>query len=75
MARWATSRLTVSVLSGLESGDRGMFFLDTGQGGTLMPHERGHGVLKVSAEGRIDGRPDTLDDVRGQVISALRGNR
>ena len=67
--------LTVSDLPSLQTGDRGMFFLEPSPDGSLVPHQRGQGVLKASAEGRIDGRPDTLDDVKGQVIAALRGNR
>jgi hypothetical protein len=52
--------LTVSDLPSLKSGDR---------------HDRGKGILRVSKAGTIEGSSVTLDNVRGQVIAALKGNQ
>ena len=43
-----------------------MFFLDAGAGGTLVPHDRGRGILKVSPAGTVEGSPVTLDNVGGR---------
>ena len=47
-----------------------MFFLDAA-GGTLVPHDRGFGLLKVSAAGLIEGSTVTIDQVKRDVITAL----
>jgi len=67
--------LKVSDLPTFKPGDRGMFFLDPDPGGTLVPHDRGRGLLKVSTAGLIEGGSVTLDDVKKQVTSALGGGR
>ncbi len=66
--------LKVSDLPSFRPGDRAMFFLDAADG-TLVPHDRGRGVLKVSSTGLIEGSEATLDQVRREVVSALRGGR
>jgi len=66
--------LKVSDLPSFRPGDRAMFFLDTA-GGTLVPHDRGFGLLKVSPAGLIEGSAVTLDQVKRDVITALRGGR
>jgi hypothetical protein len=67
--------LTVSDLPSLKSGDRAIFFLDALASGALIPHDRGKGILRVSKAGTIEGSSVTLDNVRGQVIAALKGNQ
>jgi hypothetical protein len=63
--------LKVSDLPSFSPGDRGMFFLDPGPGGRLVPHNRGRGLLKVSPSGVIEGSSVTLDAARKEVASAL----
>jgi hypothetical protein len=67
--------LTVSDLPSLRSGDRAMFFLDPGGNGRMVPRDRGRGILKVSKAGTVEGSAVTLDEVRGQVLAALKDNR
>ena len=67
--------LKVSDLPSFKAGDRGMFFLDAAPDGSLVPHDRGRGLLKVSPAGLIEGSPVTLDDVKKQVTSALGSGR
>jgi hypothetical protein len=66
--------LKVSDLPSFRPGDRAVFFLDA-ENGTLVPHDRGHGVLKVSPAGLIEGSAVTLEQVRREVVSAVRGGR
>ena len=63
--------LRVSDLPTVQSGDRGVFFLDDDGSGGHVPHDRGRGVLKLDGSDRVEGTPLTLDDVRQQVRSAL----
>jgi hypothetical protein len=67
--------LKVSDLPSFQPGDRALFFLDTDTGGTLVPHDRGRGLLKVSPAGLIEGSAATLDDIKREVVSALGGRR
>ena len=67
--------LKVSDLPSFRTGDRAMFFLDADPGGALVPHDRGHGVLKVSPSGVVEGSTVTLDEVRRQVTAALGAGR
>lgn len=64
--------LKVSDMPALNSGDRAVFFLDP-DGGTGMhiPHDRGHGVLKLNGADQVQGTTMTLDAVRQQVRDGL----
>jgi len=66
--------LKVSDLPSFRPGERAMFFLDA-VGGTLVPHERGFGLLKVSPAGLIEGSAVSLDQVKRDVVAALGGAR
>ena len=63
--------LKVSDLPSFKIGERGMFFLDAAPGGRLVPHDRGHGLLKVLPTGIIEGSSVTLDTIRKDVVTAL----
>jgi len=64
--------LKVSDMPAVRAGDRAVFFLDGAPDAVQLPHERGRGILKLSADDRVQGSPLTLDDVREQVRAALR---
>jgi hypothetical protein len=66
--------LKVSDLPTFKPGDRGLFFLDSANG-VLVPHDRGRGLLKVSATGLIEGSARSLDEVRQQVNQAVGSGR
>ena len=66
--------LRVSDLPAMRPGDRAVFFLDAGQSGMLVPHQRGRGILKVTPTDRIEGTTSMLDDVRQQVMASLAGS-
>jgi len=59
--------LTVSDMPSLHPGDRAVFFLDAERAGVHPPHDRGRGVLKLSAGDRVEGSAITLDTIRRQV--------
>jgi hypothetical protein len=63
--------LRVSDMPAVQSGDRGVFFLDDDGSGMHVPHGRGHGILKLTEAGRVEGTTLTLDDIRQQVRAAL----
>jgi len=67
--------LKVSDLPSLAPGERAVFFLDAGTGGSLRPHDRGRGILKLSEEDRVENSSVTLAELRQQVRDALRGGR
>jgi len=52
--------------------DRAVFFLDRTPAGTLFPHDRGLGILRLDTENRVDNSDLTLADVRRQVQQALK---
>lgn len=66
--------LKVSDLPSFRPGDRAMFFLDAA-GPTLVPHNRGLGLLKVSRTGLIEGSTVSLDQARRDVLAALGRGR
>jgi hypothetical protein len=66
--------LKVSDLPSFKPGDRAVFFLNPADG-TLVPHDRGRGVLKVAPNGLIEGSTVTLEQVRREVVSAVRSGR
>ena len=64
--------LKVSDMPAVQTGDRGVFFLDDdGSSGMHVPHDRGRGVLKLLETDRLENSSLTLDDVRRQVRGAL----
>ena len=63
--------LKVSDMPALHFGDRAVFFLDDGDPGLHVPHDRGRGVLKLETTDRVQGSALTLDDVRQQVRSVV----
>lgn len=67
--------LKVSDLPSLAPGERAVFFLDTGTGGAMTPHDRGRGILRLSQGDRVENTSVTLASVRDQVRAALGGAR
>lgn len=63
--------LRVSDLPMLKAGDRAVFFLDSAGNGPLTPHDRGRGILRLSADDRVEGSNLDLADVRRQIRGAL----
>ena len=59
--------LRVSDLDTFAPGDRAVFYLKQNRRGALVPHQRGLGLQKVDAAGRIRGSSVTLDQVRRDV--------
>jgi hypothetical protein len=64
--------LAVSDMPALKPGDRAVFFLDATERGGHVPHDRGFGILKLGAAGRIEGSDQTLGDLRRAVQAATR---
>jgi hypothetical protein len=56
--------LRVSDMTPLKPGDRAVFYLKRSSRGTLVPHLRGQGLLKLDASDRVVGSSDTLTQVR-----------
>ena len=67
--------LKVSDLPSLAAGERAVFFLDTGQGGVNLPHDRGRGILKLTQADQIQNSGLTLAQLRQQVRAAIGGAR
>jgi hypothetical protein len=67
--------LRVSDLPSFDPGDRAVFFLDAVSDGSFRPHDRGHGLLKLSRTDAVEGRPLGLTEVRRQVNAALGSTR
>jgi hypothetical protein len=63
--------LTVSDLPVLERGERAVIFLHQNSRGAVVPHERGHGILKLDASNHVDGTGLTLAEVR-RAVAATR---
>jgi len=62
--------LDVSDLPSLERGERAVVFLGRNSRGALVPHGRGHGILKLESSGRVTGTQLTLAAVRQAVERA-----
>lgn len=62
--------LRVSDMTALVPGDRAVFYLARSARGSLVPHHRGHGLLKLDRSNRIAASSLTLDDVRRSVAAA-----
>ena len=59
--------LHVSDLETFTPGDRGVFYLTRGSRGSLVPHLRGQGLLKLDRSDRVRGSNVTLADVRREA--------
>jgi hypothetical protein len=59
--------LHVSDLETFAPGDRGVFYLRRGSRGSLVPHLRGQGLLKLDRSDRVRGSNVTLADVRREA--------
>ena len=59
--------LHVSDLETFTPGDRGVFYLRRGSRGSLVPHLRGQGLLKLDRSERVRGSNFTLADVRREA--------
>jgi len=59
--------LQVSDLETFTPGDRGVFYLKRGSRGSLVPHLRGQGLLKLDGSDRVRGSNVTLADVRREA--------
>jgi len=59
--------LEVSDLPTLQRGERAVVFLRRNSRGAIVPHGRGHGILKLDASDRIKGTQLTLSTVRQAV--------
>ena len=62
--------LTVSDLPMMARGERAVVFLRQNSRGALVPHERGHGILKLDSSDRVRGSGSSLADIRRAVASA-----
>ena len=67
--------LRVSDLPSLQAGERAVFFLDAGQGGVNLPHDRGRGILKLTQADQVQNSGLTLGQLRQQVRAAIGGGR
>ena len=62
--------LKVSDMQELKEGERAVFFLDSDGSGNV-PHGRGHGILKLDDDDKVQGSNLTL----AQVKDAVRGGK
>jgi hypothetical protein len=67
--------LKVSDLPALVPGDRAVFYLRRAATGSLVPHLRGDGVVRLDRSDRIAGSSLTLNDVRAAAVEARRPPR
>jgi hypothetical protein len=67
--------LKVSDLPSLIPGDRAVFYLRRTASGSLVPHLRGDGVVRLDRSDRIAGSGLTLNDVRAAAAEAQRPPR
>jgi hypothetical protein len=62
--------LNVSDLETFVPGERAVFYLRRSVRGALVPHLRGHGLLKLDRFDRVPGSSLTLDEIRRTVAAA-----
>lgn len=65
--------LEVSDLPLVRSGDRGVFFVRRSSLGRNIPHQRGHGILKLNGDDRVEDSSLTLEEIRQDVSAAQNG--
>jgi hypothetical protein len=63
--------LDVSDVPTVEAGERAVFLLDSTPAGSHVPHDRGHGIIKIVDGDRIEGADMTLEDVRAAVLALV----
>jgi hypothetical protein len=56
----------------LQVGDRAVLFVDHTASGRFVPHLRGHGILKVNANGSVENGSLSLEEIRSAVRAAGR---
>ena len=62
--------LTVSDLPILAPGERAVIFMRQNARGALVPHERGHGILKLDSSDHVRGTELPLSAIRRAVAAA-----
>ena len=62
--------LTVSDLPVMVRGERAVVFLRENSRGAMVPHERGHGILKLDSSDNVRGSGLNLAAIRKAVASA-----
>jgi hypothetical protein len=62
--------LRVSDLASFAPGDRAVFYLRRSPRGSLVPHLRGQGLLKLDRADRVPGSSLTLQEIRRTVAAA-----
>ena len=62
--------LHVSDLQSFAPGDRAVFYLARSRRGTMVPHLRGQGTLKLNRINRVPNSSLTLDEIRRTVAAA-----
>jgi len=65
-----TLTLHVSDQQSFAPGDRAVFYLARSRRGTMVPHLRGQGTLKLDRTGRVPNSSLTLDEIRRTVAAA-----
>jgi len=66
--------LHVSDQQSLAPGDRAVFYLARSRRGTVVPHLRGQGTLKLDPTSRVPNSSLTLDEIR-RTVAAARAQR
>ena len=56
----------------LQTGDHAVFFVDARSGGAFVPHQRGHGLLKLDAQGMTEHGTLSVDSIRTTVRAVAR---
>ncbi len=64
--------LRVSDQESMSAGDRGVFYLRRSARGTLVPHLRGQGVLRLDRSDRVPNSSLTLDEIRRTAAGGVR---
>jgi hypothetical protein len=64
--------LEVSDMPAVKRGDLGIYFLQPGRPGEWLPHQRGAGILKMDAAGRVEKSSLSLAQARALVRNALK---
>ena len=62
--------LRVSDLPRIARGEKAVFFLERNRQGRIVPHQRGLGILKLDAAGRVEGSALTVEGVRRAIAAA-----
>ncbi len=65
-----TLTLHVSDQQSFAPGDRAVFYLGRSRRGTMVPHLRGQGTLKLDQTSRVPNSSLTLDEIRRTVAAA-----